>query len=117
MFKVMRAEQGKVTILRFIGEVNDASAHDTIRAVIQACLREGKFNLVVNLKSVVFIDNLGIAAIMESLGHIRTLKGDIKLAEISIQGSRLLRMMGLVRVFDIYEVESAAIRGYQREAA
>ena len=117
MLKVMRAEQGKVTVLRLVGEVNDVAAHKLVHSVIRACLQEGKFHLVINLKSVVFIDNLGIAAIMESLGHIRSLKGDIKLAEVNLQGLRLLRMMSLLRVFDIHKVESAAIRGYQREAA
>ncbi len=117
MLNILRAEQDKVMILRVKGKVDDPSDREVIRAALQACLQQGKYNLVLNLKSVEFIDNLSFGAVMEYLGLFRTLKGDIKLAEVSVQGLRLLRMMSLLRVFDVFEVESAAVHRYQREAA
>ncbi|HOH31190.1 MAG TPA: STAS domain-containing protein [Candidatus Hydrogenedentes bacterium] len=117
MLNITRAEHAKVIVLRLVGLVNDAASYEMVRTAIHACLQQGHHHLVLNFKSLEFIDNAGFGVVIEDLGRFRSLHGDIKLAEVSVHGERLLRMMGLLRVFDIYKIESAAIRGYQREAA
>ncbi len=117
MLQVVRADKGEVSVLRLRGTVDDAFAHELIRRAVRACLEDGRYCLVLNCESVSFISNIGIAAFLEDLGRIRSLKGDIKLSGLSTQGRRLLRMLSLNRIFEVFEVESAAVEGYQREAA
>ena len=116
MLCIETLEKGGVTVLRIRGEV-DETAVNVLRETMTACLKEQRYRLVFNFAGVTFLSNLGVAALMEPLGRIRSYKGDIKLACVNLQARRLLGMMGLGQVFEIYEVESAAIRGYKQEAA
>lgn len=111
-----RVEKGRVTVLRVGGEVDNVGAQ-AIREAISACMREQRYCLVLNFASVAFTDFVGVGALMDHLGRLRSFKGDIKLACINLQTRRLLGMMGLGQVFEIYEVESAAVQGYKQVAA
>lgn len=116
MLSIETVEKGGVIVLRIQGEVDDVSAH-SLREAVAACVREQRYRLVFNFSSVTFLSNMGVGALMEPLGRLRSFKGDIKLACVNLQARRLLGMMGLGQVFEIYEVESAAVQGYKQVAA
>lgn len=116
MLTCERVEKGGVTVLRVSGEVDDIGGQ-ALREAITACMREQRYRLVLNFASVNFLSFVGVGALMDHLGRLRSFKGDIKLSCVNLQTRRLLGMMGLGQVFEIYEVESAAVQGYKQVAA
>ena len=116
MLTIERLEQGAVTVLRINGEVDDEGA-PVLREAVISCLQDQRYRIVLNFSSVAFLSYMGVGALMEHLGRLRSLKGDIKLASMNLQARRLLGMMGLSHVLEVYEVESAAIQGYKQVAA
>lgn len=116
MLMVERIEQGKITILRLSGEVDDEGANVLRKAVLD-CIQDQRYSLVLNFSSVLFVSYMGVGALLDYLGRLRSFKGDIKLACLNLQSRRMLNLMGLSHVFECFEVESLAVQGYQQVAA
>jgi anti-anti-sigma factor len=116
MLTVERSEIGAVTALRAAGEIEDEGVR-ILRDAILRCVADKHCNLVLNMSKVVYLSYMGAGALVESLGLVKQHHGDIKLTGMNIQSRRLLTTMGLGRVFESYESEMVAVKGYQQEAA
>lgn len=113
--KIERIEMGETTVLRLEGDVDDTAVHE-LRDALYDCLREGRFNLVINLSRVGYLSYLGLGIVIERLRRVRAVKGDIKLVGINLYMERLFRMVGASRLFEIFENEHQAVHGYQEAA-
>ena len=116
MLTINRVENWAVTVFHLAGELDDMGARE-FRRVITECLHDHRYQIVLNLSSLVFMSYVGVGSLLDYLGRLRALRGDIKLACVNLQARRLLGMAGLGQVLEIYEVESAAIEGYKQAAA
>jgi anti-anti-sigma factor len=116
MLRIERVEIGSVTVLRGHGEIDDASAN-TLREVINNCMTDKRYQLALDLSKVVYMSYMGAGVLLECLGALQKFQGDLKLASMNIQSRRLLSTMGLGHVFESYESEVSAVKGYQQEAA
>ncbi len=116
MLTLDRVECGAATVLRVQGEI-DEDGINALRLGLMACIADRRYHVVLNLSGVVFLSYMGVGALVERLGQLRTFNGDLKLACLNLQGRRLLRMMGLGHVFDCYDSEASAVKQYQQEAA
>lgn len=116
MLRIKRSEIGAVTVLKASGEIDDASAN-TLRETVNNCLDDKRYLLALDLSEVVYMSFMGAGALVECLGALQKSGGDLKLACLNIQSRRLLTTMGLGHVFESYESEVSAVKGYQQEAA
>jgi len=116
MLKIERFEIGAVTVLRASGEIDDGSAN-TLRETVNNCLEDKRYQLALDLSRVVYMSCMGAGALVECLGALQKFNGDLKLASLNIQSRRLLTTMGLGHVFESFESEGSAVKGYQQEAA
>ena len=116
MLRIERLENGSVTVLRAMGEIDDTSAN-RLREVVNNCIEDKRYQLALDLSKVVYMSCMGAAAMLECLGSVQKFRGDLKLASLNIQSRRLLSTMGLGHVFESYESEVSAVKGYQQEAA
>lgn len=116
MLAIDRVEHGAVTVLHVQGEIDEEGIH-TLRLGLMDCLARQRYQVVLNLSGVMFMSYMGVGVLVERLGQLRALNGDMKLACLNLQGCRLLRMMGLRHVFDCYDTEATAVQQYHQEAA
>lgn len=116
MLKIERVEIGSVTVLRAAGEI-DNSAAGMVRNVINGCMADKRYQLALDLSQVVYMEQMGIVALLEGLTQLQKFKGDLKLASMNIQSRRLMSKMCLGHIFESYESEVSAVQGYQQEAA
>jgi anti-anti-sigma factor len=116
MLKIDRLEIGSVTVLRAEGEIDDASAN-TLREKVRNCMADKRYQIALDLSKVVYMSCMGAGALVECLGALQKCNGDMKLAGMNLQSRRLLSTMGLGHVFESYDSENSAVKGYQQEAA
>lgn len=116
MLTIERKEQGLVTILRLKGEI-DPPETEILRREILNCIQGKRYRLVLNLAAVRLLGYMGVPVLMEDLSRLRACNGDIKLACPNLQSRQMLGMLGLGQVFEMYEIESAAVQGYKQVAA
>ncbi len=116
MLKIERLEVGSVTVLRAAGEIDDVSAN-TLREKVRNCVADKRYQIALDLSKVVYMDCMGAGALLECLGSLQKCSGDLKLAGMNLQSRRLLSTLGLGHVFESYDSESSAVKGYKQEAA
>ena len=112
---VERTDLGDVTVLRLDGDL-DENGIDALREAFYACMTQGHFNLVLNLRNVQFISYMGVGVLVERLRKLRAFKGDLKLVSLNLYAQRLFRMVGVTALFDTFESESQAVRVFQEAA-
>ncbi len=115
MIDVERLESGAVTVLRFEGEM-DESGMNTVRMALMKCIQDQRYNVVLNLSAVTYVSYMGAGVLVERLTPFRAFGGDLKLVGLNLYLKRLLRMMGVKDVFDVFESEPQAIQTYRTAA-
>jgi len=106
-------EVGGVTVIVLSGEVDVYSApklRDTIRNLVE----EGKYNLVVDLERVAFLDSTGLGVLVGGLKRVKPHQGDLGIICDQERILRIFRITGLTKVFPIYRTREellASIEG------
>ncbi|MBP8128988.1 MAG: STAS domain-containing protein [Candidatus Hydrogenedentes bacterium] len=112
---VHRLESGAVTVLRPVGDLDEEGAKD-LRLSLGGCLQDQRARLVVNLTDVNFVSYLGLGLLVECLRQFRACRGDLRLAGVNLYTRRIMRMAGILHLFEIYEDETVAIDSYRKAA-
>ncbi|NIA12922.1 MAG: anti-sigma factor antagonist [Nitrospiraceae bacterium] len=110
-----RSEAGKVTVLRFEGDI-DRQGVDLLRVALLACVKEKRGRVVVNLSGVREVSIMGVGVLVERRRQLRAIGGDIKLVGLSLFVKRVLEMASVNALFSIHDTEAQALEGF-REAA
>ena len=115
MLKIERLESGAITVLRLEGDIYQ-DEENNLRLVLAECIKDQRFNVVVNLEAVTFISYMGVGALVERLRQLQGFGGDLKLVAINMYTERLFRMMGVKNFFKTFKTESQAITAFQEAA-
>ncbi len=113
--KLERIDMGTVTVLRLEGNLDEEGV-DQLRSALYDCMRQGRFQVVMNLRDAGFLSYMGLGVLVERVRRFRACGGDLKLVKLSLYAERLFRMTGILPVFEIYETESQAVGVFQRAA-
>ncbi len=113
--KLERMEVGPVTVLRLAGDI-DESGVNALRIGLLGCIKEKRFNLVLNLGGVELVSYMGLGVLVERLRQFRACNGDMKLVGINLLLKRMFRMAGVGALFEVYESEAHAVQVYQEAA-
>jgi len=110
--KISERAAGSVCILDVSGRM---VAEEPLRvvALVRERLRDGQRRFLLNLEHVQHIDTTGLADLVESLTTVRRQEGQLKLSLVTRHVHELLRITGLVKVFEIFEVESEGLASFQ----
>lgn len=112
---IEQMEMGHVTVLRLDGDI-DESGVNALRIGLLSCLKDRRFNIVLNLSGIRLVSYMGLGVLVERLRQFRACGGDMKLVGINLSLSRMLRMAGIATLFEVYEGESQAAAVYQKAA-
>ena len=81
-FEVTKREEGKVNILYIKGYL-DAHTAPMLEKEIQELVDDGKYNILVNFKDLIYISSAGLGVFMGFIENIRSNNGDIKLSNMN----------------------------------
>lgn len=115
MLNIETQKRGGITVVRVEGDVDEEGVRQ-LRMALVNCLRDNGYNVVVNLSGMKFISYMGVGVLVERLRQFRSYNGDMKLVGLNIYTQRLFRMTGVTSLFEVYDEETDAIRGYQEAA-
>jgi anti-sigma B factor antagonist len=109
--KIVERAVGEVCVLGVEGRMV-AETTDRVVTVVRQRLRDGGRNFLLNLERVQHMDTTGLADLVESLSAVRRQGGQLKLSCVTRHVHELLRITGLVKVFEMFEVETEALASF-----
>ncbi len=108
--EIATRQSGNATIVDVTGDITLYSSPE-MRKVLLKLLREAHSpHVVVNMKSVKYIDSAGVASLVEGLKVSRDLKSRFALYGLSRAAREVLELTRLIRVFEVHETEEEALR-------
>jgi anti-anti-sigma factor len=113
--KVDRMDLGLVSVLRLHGDIDEDGVQE-LRVALLECLKQKRYQIVVNMADVKFISYMGVGVLVERLRQFRAYEGDMKLVSLNVYGERMFRMLGVTKLFHTFSAEGPAVEAF-REAA
>ena len=108
--EIATRQAGNATIVDVVGDITLYNSPE-VRKVLLGLLREKRVpRVIVNMKSVKYIDSAGVASLVEGLKVSRDLKSRFVLYGLSPAAREVLELTRLNRVFEIHENEEEALR-------
>ncbi len=108
--EIATRQAGNATIVDVVGDITLYNSPE-VRKVLLGLLREKRVpRVIVNMKSVKYIDSAGVASLVEGLKVSRDLKSRFVLYGLSPAAREVLELTRLNRVFEIHESEEEALR-------
>lgn len=107
------SEINGVGVLRFSGSHLVASEVGVLKATFAQLARDRKNqNYIFELNGLVFIDSVGLGALIGCLKAARQQGGDIKLCGVSVPVYRTLELVKMQRVFQLFDLIDAAVSSF-----
>lgn len=98
------------TIVIHISEERlDAHNSSELKVEIQRLFEAGNRNLLIDLKSVRFIDSSGLGALVSGFKNATSNQGTLKLSSLQPQVKSMFELTRLHRVFEIFPTASDAL--------
>ena len=97
-FNIVKEELEGITILKVFGRIDRAVVSEFSNEVKKA-LKESNYKLVIDMGGVIHINSLGVGVLINSLREARLEGGNLILANLNNTLKRILKIMGLFRLF------------------
>lgn len=104
--------KGEVVILDISGEIDLYNAPE-IKDIINKMIEQKKYNVIINLKSVTYIDSSGIGALISSLSNLKKYQGGLKIINVFASVRKVFELTKLTSFFDIFENEDEAVKAFR----
>jgi anti-sigma B factor antagonist len=110
--KFSTRKKGEVVIIDVDGQILLGDGDVEIKEAVDALLKKGTKNILLNLAKVPYLDSAGLGEIIRCFTALRKGGGDFKLLSPNRRIIDLLTITKLLNVFDCYENESSAIASF-----
>jgi anti-sigma B factor antagonist len=104
--------RAQVEVIRLRGQLRLGEAVDALRAAIDEAAAAGNSKLVVNLAEVPTIDSSGIGLLVKAMASAKQRGGTLKLVNPSKFAIQVLRLVGVLNLFEVFEDENAAVESF-----
>jgi len=104
--------KGEVVILDISGEIDLYNAPE-IKDIVNKLIEQKKYNVIINLKEVTYIDSSGIGALISSLSNLKKYQGGLKIINVFASVKKLFELTKLTSFFEIYDLEDEAVKAFQ----
>jgi anti-sigma B factor antagonist len=108
----VREKEG-ITILDIEGEIDLYNA-PTLKNIINDLINDRKYEIILNLEKVSYIDSSGIGAIISSLSNLKKYQGALKLLNVQSAVRKVFELTKLISFFEIYSDENEALMSFKR---
>ena len=110
--EISQREKDGITILDIQGEIDLYNAPE-IKDIIQKLIEAQKYNVIINLEKVSYIDSSGIGALISSLSNLKKYQGGLKIINVYASVKKVFELTKLTSFFDIYESEGEALAKFK----
>lgn len=104
------SEQNGSTVLAVRGEV-DVYTAPRLREKLVELVSQGKYQIVVDLEGVEFLDSTGLGVLVGGLKRLRSHDGDLALVCTQHRILKVFEITGLTKVFAIHDTVADAVGG------
>lgn len=105
--KIDITKKEDVTILKISGNL-DAESVAEFKKTAGKIVEEGCYQLIIDCRTLEFVDSMGLGAMISLLRKVRTHQGDIKIAALNADVRSVFEITRLHRLFEITpDMESA----------
>jgi anti-sigma B factor antagonist len=102
-----------VTVLTLVGEITLDDGDLAFGRRINDLVSAGRGQILVDLDAVTSIDSSGIGMMAAKLKEVRKHGGDIRLLRLNARGQRVLAVLRLRTMFEVFDDEAVALRSYE----
>lgn len=103
--------KGDIVILDISGEIDLYNAPE-IKDIINKLIDEKKYNVVINLEEVSYIDSSGIGALISSLSNLKKYQGGLKIINVYASVRKVFELTKLTSFFEIFDSEDEAVNSF-----
>lgn len=109
--EINRRETNDIVILDITGEIDLYNAPE-IKDIINKLVEEQKYNVVINLEKVTYIDSSGIGALISSLSNLKKYQGGLKIINVFASVRKVFELTKLTSFFEIFDSEEEALTSF-----
>ena len=109
--EINKREVNSIPVVDIIGEVDLYNTKE-IKDLIDHLIKEGKYNIVLNLKDVPFMDSSGIGTLVTGMYRIKKYHGNLKVVNIVGSVAKVFKMTGMDAHLEIFETEEEAVESF-----
>jgi anti-sigma B factor antagonist len=106
---------GRTAVVRLPTEI-DLTRSDAVREALLAALNQGALSLIVDMTATTFCDSSGITALVRAARRATATGATIRLAVTAPPVLRVLSLVGVDRLIDIYPSVDAALASLSDQA-
>lgn len=104
-------QQGNVSIIAVQGRVDGFSAPE-LETALQEVIKAKRYKIVVDLAETEFMSSAGMRALLKARMDTQDKKGELRLAAPTTFILDSLKLVGLDKLFKIYDTRDAALEGF-----
>ncbi|MFW5808036.1 MAG: STAS domain-containing protein [Spirochaetota bacterium] len=109
--EINKRETNDIVILDITGEIDLYNAPE-IKDIINKLVEEQKYNVIINLEKVTYIDSSGIGALISSLSNLKKYQGGLKIINVFASVRKVFELTKLTSFFEIFDSEDEAISSF-----
>ena len=106
-------KHGAVQVIKLRGDLKIGPPVDAFRQAVDDILGGGDARVVVDLQEVPMIDSSGIGVLVRSLTSAKSRGGDLRLVHPSRLAIQTLKIVGLLKLFQVFDAEQEALASFQ----
>ncbi|MCL5035960.1 MAG: STAS domain-containing protein [Chloroflexi bacterium] len=106
-----KVEEG-LGIVDILGEI-DVYTSSWVKEAIAEFIKEGNYNIIINLEGVRYIDSTGLGVLIGALKRVKEHEGSISLICTNPQIKKIFNITGLSKIFAIYKSEEEALAAHK----
>jgi anti-anti-sigma factor len=105
---------GDITILEVTGRIVFYDGAAILRAHMNELVDQARLKFILDLRGVTYIDSFGVGVIAAKYVSLHRKGGEVKLLKLSPRSHEVMSISGLLRIFESFESEEAAIKSFER---
>jgi anti-sigma B factor antagonist len=110
--EITRRENKTIIVLDINGEIDLYNAPE-IKEIIAKLIEEQKYQIIINLERVSYIDSSGIGALISSLSNLKKYQGGLKIINVAGSVRKVFELTKLTSFFEIFDSEDDAVAAFK----
>jgi anti-anti-sigma factor len=113
--KLVERRIGDVTLLELHGRLVFSDGDSALRSRVNEIVDEGRLKIILDLKNITYIDSCGVGVLIAKFVSVRRKGGDVRLLTLSERSHHVMKISGLLTVFETFTAENDAVASFLDE--
>ena len=109
--EIKTREENNIIILDIDGEIDLYNA-PMLKDIMKQNIEAKRYNIIINLERVSYIDSSGIGALISSLSNLKKYQGGLKIINVTGSVKKVFELTKLTSFFEIFEEENDALNSF-----